>query len=70
MALAGTEVVASEAVGEASAEETVEDLEGATKWEEGESLLDPCSFVTTRGRNRSESGFIIAFQCSTFFVYH
>lgn len=74
MALAGTEVVASEAVGEASAEETVEetveDLEGATKWEEGESLLDPCSFVTTRGRNRSESGFTIAFQCSTFFVYH
>lgn len=38
-ALAATEAAASEAAGEASAEETVEDLEGATKWEEGGSML-------------------------------
>lgn len=50
-ALAAREVVVSEAVGEASAEETVEDLEGATKWEEGGSLLEQCSCITTRGRN-------------------
>lgn len=56
-ALAGREVVVSEAVGEASAEETVEDLEGATKWGEGGSLLEQCSCITTRGRNwfKSES---------------
>lgn len=67
MALAGTEAVASEAVGAASVVETVEDSEEATKWEEGGSLLDQCSSVTTRGRGRPESGFIIEFQCSTFF---
>lgn len=58
MALAGTEAAASGAVGEASAEETVEDSEGATKWEEGGSLLDHCSKTTTRGRNRSESEYV------------
>lgn len=36
----GIEAAASEAVGAASAEETVVDLEEATKWEEGGSLLD------------------------------
>lgn len=55
MATAGTEeAAASEAVGEASVEETVEDLEGASKWEEGGSLLEHCSHTTSRGRHWSE----------------
>lgn len=72
-ATAGTEeAAASEAVGEASAEETVEDLEGASKWEEGGSFLEQCSHTTTRGRHWSECAkgkmhiFIIEFQCLTF----
>lgn len=48
----GIEAVASEAVGAASAEETVVDLEEATKWEEGGSLLDLCVSVPTRGRHQ------------------
>lgn len=38
MATVGIEAEASVAAGAASAEETVEDLEAATKWEEGGSL--------------------------------
>lgn len=48
----GIEAAASEAVGAASAEETVVDLEEATKWEEGGSLLDRCLSVTTGGRHQ------------------
>lgn len=53
VAMAETEAVVSAAVAEDSAEETVEDLEGATKWEEGTSLLGQCLSITTRGRDRS-----------------
>lgn len=53
----GTEAAASEAVGAASAEETVVDLEEATKWEEGGSLLDLRVSVTTRGRHQPRAGF-------------
>lgn len=53
----GTEAAASEAVGAASAEETVVDLEEATKWEEGGSLLDLRVSVTTRGRHQPHAGF-------------
>lgn len=74
-ALAGREVVVSEAVVEASVEETVEDLEGATKWEEGGSLLEQCSCITTRGRNwfKSESLNLNAqpfFLSSSQFLFH
>lgn len=52
MATVGIEAAASVAAGAASAEETAEDLEAATKWEEGGSLSGRRFPATTRGRNR------------------
>lgn len=46
---------ASEAVGAASAEETVVDLEEATKWEEGGSLLRLCFCNHQRAPSTSKS---------------
>lgn len=58
----GIEAAASEAVGAASAEETVVDLEEATKWEEGGSFTEVMCFcnhqrVPSTSESTARAGF-------------